>query len=258
MTNLRSVYFNQLNVANETLVIPSEFFRYNKRLEKLTITDCNLQTLPDSLFCDNPYIQVINISRNSLRNLNFDGSSTPKCNNNAEQLIIFDSSYNKIQFIADNDLSRFVAIRQLLLAHNQIDNINRNVLKTCTLLQQLHINNNYIKELPIMPETLIHLDVAYNRLSIIPATIANLPNLLFLNISGNAIDANTPFSMQASTLESIDLSRNRFEVIPENLFANSCARLQHLFMSNNRITQLEPRIFQNYTNLITVSFSWSF
>lgn len=59
VSNLRSIYFNQLNVPNEKLTLPDEFFRKNKRLEKLTIVDCNLEALPDSLICDSPYIQVI-------------------------------------------------------------------------------------------------------------------------------------------------------------------------------------------------------
>lgn len=77
--------------------------------------------------------------------------SIPKCNNKAEQLIIIDISSNQIQSITDNDLNRFVAIRQLFLANNLISAINRNALKECTLLQQLHIGNNRIQELPILP-----------------------------------------------------------------------------------------------------------
>ncbi|CAG9529647.1 unnamed protein product [Cercopithifilaria johnstoni] len=264
LTNLRSVYFNQLNVANEKLILPNEFFRNNKRLEKLTIVNCNLETLPDSLICDNPYIQVVNVSHNWLQtarlsansddvNIDNNAGSIFKCNKKAEQLIIFDLSYNHIRSIDDNDFIQLVAIRQLLLANNQITVISRNALKACSLLQQLHVGNNSIEELPVMPETLIHLDIAWNRLSIIPSTIANLPNLLFLNISGNGIDANTPFPIISSTLQTIDLSRNRFEFIPQNLFTNSAQQLKHLLLSYNRITQLETLFFQNYTNLLIVS-----
>lgn len=103
-------------------------------------------------------------------------------------------------------------------------------------------------------ETLIHLDVSFNRLSIIPSTIANLPNLLFLNVSGNAIDENTPFSVISSTVQTADLSRNRFEFIPQTLLINSAQQLQHLLLSYNRITQLESLFFQNYSNLLVVSF----
>ncbi|EFO19070.1 hypothetical protein LOAG_09426, partial [Loa loa] len=204
---------------------------------------------------------VINVSHNWLRNarlnvntddVNIDNNADSlfKCNNKAEQLIIFDLSYNQIRSIGDNDLIQLVAIRQLLLANNQISFINRNALKACTLLQQLHVGNNSIEELPVMPETLNHLDIGWNRLSIIPSTIANLPNLLFLNLSGNAIDANTPFPIISSTLQTIDLSRNRLEFIPENLFSSSSQQLQHFLLSYNRITQLESLLFQNYSNLL--------
>ncbi|VDO47971.1 unnamed protein product, partial [Onchocerca flexuosa] len=205
---------------------------------------------------------VINVSHNGLRsarlganvdvNIDNNDNSQFKCNNRAEQLIIIDLSYNQIRSIGDNDLIQLVAIRQLLLTNNQINLINRNALKSCALLQQLHIANNLIEELPVMPETLIHLDVAWNRLSIIPATIANLPNLVFLNLSGNAIDTNTPFPVTSSTLQIVDLSQNRFEFIPENLFASSSQQLQHFSISYNRITQLEPSFFQNYSNLLTI------
>lgn len=97
------------------------------------------------------------------------------------------------------------------------------------------------------------MDASWNRLAIIPSTIANLPNLLFLNVSGNAIDVNTPFPIISSTLQTVDLSRNQFEFIPENLFINSAQQLQHLLLGFNRITQLESLFFQNYSNLQTVS-----
>lgn len=84
-------------------------------------------------------------------------SSLVKCNNKAEQLIIFDLSYNQIRSIGDNDLIKLVAIRQLLLANNQISVISRNALKVCVLLQQLHIGNNIIEELPVMPGTGIYI-----------------------------------------------------------------------------------------------------
>ncbi|VDK89691.1 unnamed protein product [Litomosoides sigmodontis] len=262
LSNLRSVHFNQLNEVDQQLTLPDEFFQRSKRLEKLTIVNCNLNTLPHSLICDSPNIQVVNVSHNSLRTIRLtrntddvigDKSTDNYCNDKAEQLIIFDLSNNQIRLIADSDLTQFVAVRQLLLANNQITVINRNALKACTLLQQLQLGNNSIEELPVMPETLIHLDVSFNRLSIIPSTIANLPNLQILNVSGNAIDENTPFPVISATVKSADLSRNRFEFIPQTLLISCAQQLQHLLLSYNRITQLESSFFQNYSNLLVVS-----
>ncbi|VDK28599.1 unnamed protein product [Gongylonema pulchrum] len=196
------------------------------------------------------FLQVINVSRNWLQSAR--PGSLSRCSAAAaEQLIIYDLSDNRIRTIASDDLKQLVAVRQLLIANNQIENINRQALSACALLQYLHLGNNSIEEIPALPETLISVNAATNRLSIIPQAIANLPNLLSLNLSGNAIDANTPFPVISPALQTADLSHNRLEFIPENLFSSSSQQLRHLLLSYNRITQLEPAFFQNYSQLLT-------
>lgn len=104
-----------------------------------------------------------------------------------------------------------------------------------------------------LSESVIDLNAACNRLSIIPATVANLPNLISLNLSSNSIDASTPFPLSRSEIEVLDLSYNRFESIPTSLIDNCSPTLTHLNLCFNRIEQIPPNAFSNFTRLQTVS-----
>uniref|UniRef100_A0A158PNA5 TIR domain-containing protein n=1 Tax=Anisakis simplex TaxID=6269 RepID=A0A158PNA5_ANISI len=251
LVNLRSLYLDQMAHNDQPLTISEGIFNELNRLEKIAITNSQLGNIPNNAFCATPNLQVINVSSNWLHSANIGISS--ECS--VGQLLILDLSNNRIQSIGSTDLSALAAIRQLSLANNQIEHIDREAFHANTLLQHLDIESNRIQEMPLVPESVIDLNAANNRLSIISNTMANLPNLISLNLSVNSIDASTPFPIAASGLEILDLSFNRFENIPISLIDNSAPSLTHLNMRSNRIEQIPPNTFDNFTRLQTLDLT---
>lgn len=80
-------------------------------------------------------------------------------------------------------------------------------------------------------------------------------NLVTLNISGNDVNADSPFALFTTQLDSLDLSRNRFRVIPTRLFSRSVDVLKHLFLSGNEIEELDAGTFSNFSALQTVGYT---
>ncbi|VDM47817.1 unnamed protein product [Toxocara canis] len=251
LVNLRSLYLYRMGLKDQELIISEGIFDKLSRLEKLAIIESHIRTIPNNTFCSTHNLQVVNVSSNWLHSANV-GTNT-ECS--AEQLVIVDFSHNRLQSISSSDLLPLVAIRQISFAHNQIEHIHREAFQANNLLQHLDLEWNRIQEMPIIPDSVIYLNAANNRLSIIPATVANLPSLISLNLSANSIDASTPFPLAGSELEVLDLSYNRFESIPMPLIDNCSPTLAHLNMRSNRIEQIPPNTFINFTRLQTLDMT---
>lgn len=97
------------------------------------------------------------------------------------------------------------------------------------------------------------MNLAHNRLKLIPATVSNLIYLTTLNISGNSLDSNSPFSLLSNIIGSLDISNNLLNNIPTRLFKESSEALVILNLSGNNIREIDPYNFQNFTNLKIVS-----
>lgn len=252
LSDLRSLQLYSMASEWGSLRLPKGFFEGVPRLEKLSIIQCNLTALPDGALCDLPNIQVLNVSQNALQSAQLDNSA--ECPP-LEQLIIADLSSNKILAVANDDLRRFVAIRQLILDRNGIEHIERDALTGSPLLQQLALEGNNLEELPVLPEHVTEVNVASNRLAIVPSRVANLAALKKLNIADNGVDSQTPFAIVSAGLEWVDLSQNRLEFLPETLLHQSAPSLLHLALAQNRITHIDALQFQNFSSLRSLDLS---
>lgn len=82
-------------------------------------------------------------------------------------------------------------------------------------------------------------------------------NLKQLNISGGiAAIAEHAFDSMKDQIELINLSDNKLQVIPENLF-NNMTRLKHLEFNYNKITRLSGSLFRNLPKLNIIKFEWN-
>lgn len=110
-----------------------------------------------------------------------------------------------------------------------------------------------MKIIVLISDNLLHINLAKNQLNIIPATIANLPSLVSLNLSENFIDSSTPFSLLSAAIEMLDLSRNHLTHIPQRLAKESIETIVALNLAENNLAEIELFSFQNFTHLQEVS-----
>lgn len=169
--------------------------------------------------------------------------------------MILDLSGNVIESISADHLAAYPSLRQLFLVGNGLSEIDDDAFKPLKGLQHLDFEDNELTGIVLLPETLLHLNLARNKLANIPGPVANLNKLVFANFSRNRIDSNTPFSLQSESLETIDLSYNNFDTVPLKIIQSSYSSIQSLHLSNNQIAVLQPSQFQNLTKLSKVCFS---
>ncbi|VDL74309.1 unnamed protein product [Nippostrongylus brasiliensis] len=234
-------------LADKPFVIADESLDPLRRLEKLSITSSHLVRLPEKLLCTLRNLQVLNVSSNWISSLPF---TDPSCV--ANQLIIVDFSRNRLEKLGA-ELHVLPSVRQLSLLDNRLSQIEPEALLKCPLLQQLELNGNFIEDVENLPETLIHINLASNRLSVIPPSVAALKHLVSLNVSHNTIDEASPMVCVSKVLEFLDLSANRIKTFPSRLFPNSTTTMVHLHLANNAIADLKPFELMNFTRLQTVS-----
>uniref|UniRef100_A0A914YXR2 Uncharacterized protein n=1 Tax=Panagrolaimus superbus TaxID=310955 RepID=A0A914YXR2_9BILA len=165
------------------------------------------------------------------------------------QLIILDLSGNVIESIRADDLTAYPSLRQFIAVGNGISDIHEDAFKSLSTLQHLDFEDNELKEMIVLPESVLHLNLARNKLANIPASVANLKKLVYANFSHNKIDSNTPFSLQTESLETLDLSSNNLDTVPMKIIQSSYSNILFLHLSNNQIAVLQPSQFQNLTKL---------
>ncbi|VDM61657.1 unnamed protein product [Angiostrongylus costaricensis] len=234
-------------LEGQSFLLSNEAIQHLKRLEKLVVTNSNLLHLPDKLLCNLKNLQVLNVSSNWISTLPFAASECM-----ANQLIIADFSYNRLETLGEG-LHALPSIRQLSLSYNRLSSIPKQSLFKCPLLQQLELNNNALEVIEDLPDTLIHINLAANQLTVIPGSVAVLPHLVSLNLSHNFIDESSRTVCVSDVLEFLDLSWNRIKVLPTRLFPHSTSTLVHLHLESNVIADLEPFELMNYTRLQTLN-----
>ncbi|XP_056423808.1 leucine-rich repeat neuronal protein 4 [Hyla sarda] len=124
-----------------------------------------------------------------LRNKNFD--VLPTClPRTIEDL---DLSFNNINIIRDQDVVDLSELRNLSLAHNQIQEIHWKI-HVLAKLESLDLSNNQLSSVPkcLMLKNLKLLSLAENPISLIhPHAFSSFPNLLYLNLSITLIGRNS-------------------------------------------------------------------
>ena len=85
-----------------------------------------------------------------------------------------------------------------------------------------------------IPPTVTHLDLSNNQINSV-ARLADLPNLVYLNLSDNQIAGTHASLSQLTNLKFLDLSGNQISNIPVSPNWNGLSNLEHLDLSNNLI-----------------------
>ncbi|MBL4650152.1 MAG: leucine-rich repeat domain-containing protein [Aureispira sp.] len=97
-----------------------------------------------------------------------------------------------------------------------------------------------------------HLDLSYRNIYYIPNKVANYPNLRYLSLSNNHIQALNPLLASCKKLKKLDLSSNGMTRLPTSL--TLLTQIDELVLADNRLKSL-PAYFSNLKNLKTIDIS---
>ncbi|OHT16469.1 leucine-rich repeat-containing protein [Tritrichomonas foetus] len=181
----------------------------SKALNRLDITDNEVEELPDALFDSN----IQNGSNQSLK------------------LTHIYASKNKIKSLPPKYLES--ELIYLNLSENPIEELPKT---NPPLLEQLYVEKCNLTSIPLPNEKsdeLIELMASYNRISEIPS----FTKLLILNLSNNSIQ-NFPLNLPP-TIKFIDLSGNEIAELPDEFEYNE---LETIELSFNKISKLPSQI----------------
>ncbi|XP_043286082.1 protein artichoke-like [Venturia canescens] len=230
----------------------ADVFKDLKNLEELDFSQNHLGILGGDIFKNIPFLVTLNLSHNSIDDLN---ETTAGQLGKLESL---DLSHNQIKSIGSEFMKSLSGLKFLNISYNRIDSITSDVILHLKSLKELQISNNLLTIIPVenFPESLTTLNVAGNSIKSLPLdfslisnlNVANnqinsiesderwLKKLRYLNFSGNFL---TSFpNVIFDDLNSLDLSRNKFNVIPKYLSSENLPKLEILVIDGNPIKDL--------------------
>nr|CAI5829443.1 unnamed protein product [Callosobruchus analis] len=253
---------------------PNAFTDELRNLERLDLGENNIWNIPEGVLCPLYALEVLNLTRNRLREVSsfrFTANPSEKC---GASLKILDLSRNSIDRLPSSQFSGLGRLQKLYLQANGMSQLADRALEGLTSLNILKISDNRLVSLPpeLFSDTreiremylqnnsinvlapglfseltqLLVLDLSHNELTadwINGATFAGLVRLVVLDISFNRISKlEQSVFRDLYSLQILRLNDNFIETIPENIFS-ALYNLHTLIISNNRLTRIDSDTF---------------
>jgi Leucine-rich repeat (LRR) protein len=176
-------------------------------------------------------------------------------NNNLQNILVLNANLDQLQvldvhdnpFTSHDDYSIFGKLRHLD-GHNTNMGMPSNIgAGNLSQLQVLNLQNNNITQLstgnPLIPGP-----------TSLPASMANLTNLTYLNLRDNQFTGNISWVSTLTKLTVLDLTTNKLSgTIPSSLW--NITSLTYLSLFNNQFTGTLPATIGNLTNLTLFSLA---
>ncbi|XP_046419786.1 insulin-like growth factor-binding protein complex acid labile subunit [Neodiprion virginianus] len=251
LTQLRtlSLMGNPLRIVDKPV---SESLRW------LDMSDCQINYLyPDSLLylpnleelrlSNNPML-VFSTRFNTLTHNKLKRLDASRCNldrpglHGFPQLIIAKLNRNLIRFLPDQIFAKNTELRQISLAANVFDQVNKSAFAGLVKLEILDLSLNSLHNIHWAAfrenMNLRLLNLSHNSLLQFPNFTSSTT---FLDLSGNLLDDFTnDVLLTMPKLKTLYLSNNRVDQIPDNLESHS---LTTLSLRQNRVIQLTNQTF---------------
>ncbi|ENN81284.1 toll-like receptor Tollo [Dendroctonus ponderosae] len=256
-------------------ISPNAFSDELRMLERLDLGENNMWAIPEGVLCPLYALELLNLTRNRLREVtsfHFSNSFSEKCGVN---LKILDLSRNSIDSLPSGPFSSLSRLEKLYLQGNGLTSVADRALEGLTALHILKLSDNRLVNLPpeLFADTrdlremylrnnsinvlapglfseltqLLVLDLSHNELTaewINTATFAGLVRLVVLDVSYNRISRlEQSVFRDLYSLQILKLNDNFIENIPENAFS-ALYNLHTLIVSNNKLTRLESDTFK--------------
>lgn len=248
-TSLQSVDFS----GNLLEQLPMGFFANLRRLRIVNLSNNRIRSISNDIF-DGTVIETLGIAHNYLTKFPSSLSSI------SSTLINLDVSHNQIDHLDAVMLSYTPNLVSLNLAHNKLTLLSDNVFSYLNGLVSLDLSYNAIRA---NFKELFHEIQHVKKLNLASTGVNNwphlpLPSLIALNLSYNALDCRTINEIPANTvirlgrIRSLDLSRNRFTVVPSFLW-QYMPLLKHLDLSFNPIRSINRDSFAGLVRVQTLN-----
>lgn len=245
--------------VNSLRAIEDDAFEGLDALEKLILTDNNILLVPASALGRLPRMVSLQLDYNRIAAVSGDivGSVAER----AEHLSL---ARNVIRELPDGTFRRCRRLRKLDLGGNLLAGVPSVAMFTGTddTLQELLLPYNRLTGLPSgLTFTALHtLDLSNNRLTgFASGALARMPELKFLNLSGNAklgngLPADLFGSRPRPLVTVLDFEKTGLRTMPTALLS-STPGIESLYLAGNAITELNERSFVDLRNLTHVDLS---
>ncbi|KAM7354955.1 toll-like receptor 6 [Cochliomyia hominivorax] len=195
----------------------------------------------------------------SLQDLNLNGNqlkTVPLAIRNMRLLRTVDLGENMITVLEDNAFKGLSNLYGLRLIGNYLENITMHSFKELPSLQILNLARNRIAVVEPgafeMTSSIQAVRLDGNELSDINGLFTNMPSLLWLNISDNRLE-HFDYAHVPSTLQWLDLHKNRLAELSNRFGLDSQIRLQTLDASFNQIQRISPSSVPNSIELLFIN-----
>lgn len=195
----------------------------------------------------------------SLQDLNLNGNqlkTVPLAIRNMRLLRTVDLGENMITVLEDNAFKGLSNLYGLRLIGNYLENITMHSFKELPSLQILNLARNRIAVVEPgafeMTSSIQAIRLDGNDLSDINGLFSNMPSLMWLNISDNRLE-HFDYAHVPSTLQWLDLHKNRLVELSNRFGLDSQIRLQTLDASFNLIQRISPSSIPNSIELLFVN-----
>jgi hypothetical protein len=264
-----------ISCSNGKLLIDDDFLKPLLKLKHLSIYNNNLSVV--RTFLNDCQISLIklNLSANSLTNLNSDifiglkslkqinlsKNKLEECPKFSENLEILNLSQNKLYMSHKLDFHAIQFLKTLDISQNKLnsENFPLNLFDNLKNLENLFLDNNEISNLEENIfwnlKRLITLGLSSNKLEFIHSNLfINLKDLKDLNLKENCLRTlkRDIFSSQAN-LKYLNLSDNKIDCFPKGLF-DSLENLEGINLSSNQFYFLDEEDFSHLGKLKIIYF----
>ena len=257
---------NQLTVLDSKAILPYTQLSY------LSLAGNQLSEISSNLFQQTPNLMVLDLSRNKL-------DSLPKALKSLASLQTLDVSENLVRDADQDTLGLLISLWRLQMNGNLLTHIPKGTFDNLASLQILDLSRNKIENVEAgsfdSNTQLRAVRLDSNRLTGIEGLFSRVPDLMWLNVSENKIQA-FDYSLVPLTLTWLDISHNKvrsldsFTALHSSLISyldasfNELVKLESnsfpaavetLLLNDNKISQVAPYAFFHLTKLVKADLS---
>lgn len=227
-----SVRTENYDWPQNSMELDANLFEHLRKLVRVDLSTNNIWSVPANLFCSLAQLKFLNMSMNSLSDINELGFRDRAENEGLEAPKMLPAS------------SRKSILPTLGTVTSSIPSFGSKAAASSSSPCTYDIET---------------LDLSFNNFVILPPNgFGMLRRLKTLKINNNDISMLNDKALSGlRTLKKFDLSSNRIVAIPPDFFKDQSASLESVLLGNNSISALSPGLFGNLKQLNTLDFSYN-